>query len=784
MYMLIRNYLITALRMIRRTPLFTLINVSGLALGLACSLLMFLWIFDEISYDRFHENGNRIFRINTTWEDNPDVVWTNTPFPLAPALRETYPFIREYSRNWNYPAMLKYEQNVFFENDGMLVDPGYFRMFSYTVIKGLASDLLTDRQQIVLTESLSHTLFEGEDPIGKIVSVNEVFQLTVSGIIADPPRRSQHQFSFLASIELLPPARLSSPSMDVNSFVMADMSTNREEAQLQLQDFYKTVDSASTGLILLQPYANIHLNEGGNSGLSKYLRLFGAVALLILAVACINYMNLSTIRSVDRAREISIRKITGAGPSAIRGQFFLEPALITLAALFLAFILVELFRMPFNNLSGKNLIIDYRDPSLWMILIAIYIVTVILSGIYPAIQSSRFNPVEILSQRYKVKKGNVNLRTILVVFQFATSTILIIAAITINRQLDYINDTDAGYDKENILTMRFGPPFTADYDLIRQKILENPRIVSVTGSSLLPSDVDWQVSLDWDGNQTEENIPIRYIMVDYDFIETMGMDLLQGRSFSRDFPSDDSVAYIVNESAVKAMNMEDPIGKSVRFVHVDFPESLRNGEIIGVVEDFHSGTFHHEIPPMVLRMYRPWYQFLILKIEPVDIPSTIRYLAGLVEQLAPGYPFEYMFFEDAWSRLYQSENQMNKLIRLFAMLALAISSLGILGLSSYSALRRTKEIGVRKVNGATTLDILRFLFLDNIRYVLVAVSLALPAGWFLMNGWLRSYAYRVELSWWTFILAVLIALMISLLTTGIQVYKKATSSPLKSLRYE
>jgi ABC-type antimicrobial peptide transport system permease subunit len=783
--MLIRNYIITAWRMIRRNPLFTLINTTGLALGLACSLLIFLWIFDELGYDRFHKNGNRIFRVNSVFEENPEAIWTNSPFPLAPALRDTYPFIEEYSRKWQYPAMLNYEEVSSFENMGMLVDPGFFSMFSYPVREGGQSGLLKDRQEIVLTLSLSNRLFGSEmNPVGKTIMLNRETPLTVSAVIADPPRRSEFQFSFLASIQILPPERLESPSMDVFSYIMIDDQTPKEEAQSRLSRFYQTVDPNSTGVIRLQSFANIHLQETGKSGLSQYLRLFGGVAMLILVVACINYMNLSTIRSADRAREISVRKIMGAGPGAIRKQFYLEPALITLFALFIAFVLVELFRVPFNSLTGKYILLDYRDPNLWLALCGIYIMTVLLSGMYPAIQSGKYNPVQILSNRFIPGKGNQLLRALLLVFQFAVSTILIIAVITLTRQVNYIHHRDSGYDKENLLVVRFGPPFIEEFDLIKEKILENPRIRSVTGSSLLPSEVTWQVSLDWEGNETGELIPIKYFMVDYDFFSTMGMDLVQGRTFSREYPSDDSVAYIVNETAVREMQLEDPVGKKIRFAHPDFPESLRNGTIIGVVRDFHAGTLHQKIPSLVLRMYRPWYGFLILKIDPVEIQSTISYLGGLVDQLAPGYPFDYMFFEDSWTNQYQSEYRTNRMIRLFALLAILISSLGVLGLSSYSALRRTKEIGIRKVNGARSRDIMRILILDSVRYVFISVTIATPFGWILMNHWLRSYAYRVELSWWTFIIAALIALAIAFLSTATLAYRSAIRNPSGSLRYE
>ena len=781
---LIRNYIVTAWRMVRRNPLFTLINVSGLAIGLACSLLIFLWVFDEISYDRFHENRKRIFRLNSVFDEEPDRVWNTSPFPLAPALSDTYPFVEAYTRKWQYPAMLHYEEKSHFASGGMLVDPGFFRMFSYLVVDGRPGELLRDRQQIVLTESLSRTMFEGEDPMGKIISIDEMTHLTVMGIMADPPRNSEFQFSFLASIELLPPERLDSPSMDVYSYIMVDRQTSPEEAHDRLAGYYKTVDSTSTGRIVLQPFANIHLREAGNSGLSEYLRLFGSVAILIIVVACINYMNLSTIRSVERAREIAIRKITGASPRAIRSQFYLEPAMITLIALFLAFVLVELFRVPFNTVTGKHILIDYSDPVLWLILGGIYLVTVLLSGLYPAIQSGRYHPVRIMTDRFQGGKGSMRLRSLLVIFQFTVSTLLIIAAITMDRQLRYINQRDAGYDKENLLIVRFGPPFTEQFDLIKQKLLEIPGIVTVTGSSLLPCNVNWEVSLDWSGNKTFEQLPIKYLMVDYDFTETMGMDLVAGRSFSAMFPSDDSVAYIVNESAVKAMQLAEPVGTSITFVHPDFPEQLRKGKIIGVVRDFHAGTFHQMIPPLVIRIYRPWFNYLIVKIIPEEAPAAIAYMERLTGELAPGYPFDYTFFKDEYSELYHPERRMNTLIKLFALLAIAISSFGVLGLSSYAALRRTKEIGIRKVNGASSPAILRILIFNNTRYVFLSVLIAVPAGWLLMSRWLRSYAYQVGLSWWIFVLAGLIALIISLVATAIQVYRKATTNPVKSLRYE
>jgi putative ABC transport system permease protein len=761
-----------------------MINVSGLAIGLAGSLLMFLWIAEELSYDRFHVNSRRIFRINTVFEENPEVIWTNVPFPVAPGLAERYPFIEEYSRKWSYPAMLKYGDQQYFEYDGILVDPGFFKMFSYPILKGEGSDLLTERHQIVLTESLANRLFGDDEPVGEVISMNDDMDLTVTGIISDPPGRSQYQFSFLASIQMLPQERLTSPSFDALSFIMIAESKDLTEARHQVGNFYNEIDSTLGASILLQPYANIHLKEAGDRGLSRYLRLFGIVALLILLVASINYMNLSIVRSLERSREISIRKVLGANPGAIRNQFFLEPALITLMALFLAFSLVELFRMPFNRISGKSILIDYSDPALWVIITAVYFITVVFSGIYPAFQASRLNSIQILSKRFRSGKGSMHLRTVLVVLQFTVSTLLVIAAMTISRQLDYINNADAGYDKENILVIDFGPPFTEKLDMIRQKILEIPHIRSVTGSSLLPSNVDWQVTLDWEGNQEGEPIPIKYLMVDYDFFLTFGMELVAGRTFSREFPSDDSIAYILNETAVNAMNLEEPVGKSIRFRHADFPEGLRKGTVIGVVEDFHAGSFHQEIPAMAIRIYRPWLNYLILRMDPVDVSSTVSFLGKLVDQVAPDYPFTYSFFSDTWTTMYQSEDLMNRLIRIFAILTLVISFLGIIGLSSYSAQRRTKEIGVRKVNGARSTDILRFLILDNLRYVIIAIVIALPVGWLIMDRWLRGYAYRVGLSAWDFILAALIAIIISLLTTVIQVYKKAVISPVKSLRYE
>ena len=782
--MLIRNYFIIALRMIRRNPLFSFINIGGLALGLACSLLIFFWIVDELSYDKYHENGKRIYRINTIFTESPDDIWTTSPFPLAPALVESYPFLESYSRKWQFPSMLRYEKIHHFENDGMLVDPGFFKMFSHTVIQGDLSAFLKEKDQIIITESLAHILFGGEDPMGKVIQVGEQYDLVVSGVLADPPKRSEIPFSFLASIDLLPDERLNSYSLDAYSFIMTDAQISMESAENQIRSYYRNIDSTWSATIHLQPYTRIHLNEFGDTGLSRYIRIFGIIAFLILVIACVNYMNLSTARSAERAREIGIRQMIGAGSGAIRRQFYLETALITFFALFLSFILVELLRIPFNNITGKSLSLNYGDPSLWLILFSVFFFTVSVSGMYPAILSSRMNPIEVLKQKGLKTFGNMGFRAILVVFQFTISSVLIIWTIAIKKQMDFIFQTDPGYRKENLVTLRFGPPFTDKFDLIKQQVLNHPNIIRMTGASLLPANVNWQVSADWEGNESGTTIPIYYIMADYDFLETMEMDLVAGRTFSYNYPSDDSIAYIINEAAVRAMELDDPVGTSILFNHPDFPERFRQGTIIGVVKDFHFSTFHQEIKPLVIRIYRPWYGYLIAEIAASDRAGTIRYLDQLIDRLAPGYPFEYQFFEDFYYQLYRSENQMNHLISVFALLAIVISALGIFGLTSFSNDRKTKEIGIRKVNGAQIIQILWFLLRSNMKFVMMALVFAIPVGWYLTHRWLKGFAYKAGLSWWIFVLAGLIIACITLLTIGIQIYKTARRSPAQSLRYE
>ena len=781
-----RNFLTAYFRVIMRKSFFTLINILGLALGLAFALLIFFWIIDELQYDRFHSNRDRIYRVNTVFEQNPEVYWTNSPFPLGSALVSTYPFINEYTRIWEFPAMLEYESVSHFESGGMLVDPGFFQMFSYPVIKGSIPDFSKDKQSVLITESLSTMLFGQDDPIGKVIKVKDEYLLIVSGVLSNPPRKSQQQFSFLASVELLPSGRLTSGSFDVPLYIMRDTRVTIENAQSQLKDFYKNLDSNSTAEIVLQPYLDIHLNETVSSGISKSLRLFGAVAVMLIIIACINYMNLGIIRLIDRSREVALRKIAGASSKIIRRQFLMETSLTTVIALFIAIVLVELLITPFNNLTGRSLQIDYGDFIIWLVLIAVFIVTVGLSGIYPAFISAKFNPIEILYNRFRLGKGNLNLRTLLVIIQFTISTILIIAAITVNRQMRFIYNSDLGYEMENRLTvnMGFDSPLIGNYDALKQLLLNNPSITSVSASSLLPTNVNWQVRLDWEENETGELLPVRYLMVDYDFIETMGMDLSTGRSFSKKQPSDDSISYMVNEAAIKAMGISEPIDHTIYFAHQDFPERLRRGKIIGVVKDFHSGSFYRSVTPLVMRVYKPWFSYIILRISPINMSETVQYVKDVFEEMATGYPFEFLFFEDAWRGLYHEENQMNKLIQIFALLAIIISILGMIGLSSYSIQKRIKEVGIRKINGASSEGVYYFLIVKNIKYVFISIAIATPIGGFLMRKWLIEYAYKIDLSVWIFIAAAIITLIISLLTLIILVTKLANQSPLKHLGNE
>ena len=779
-----KNYLLTAIRNILRNRAFSIINIAGLSIGIACVILIMLWVKDEVSYDRFHKNGSRIFRVITKFRTDAGNIWTTSPFPLGSYMADKYPDVDTYTRYYDIGSLVKYEDKVFYENYFKLVDQSFLEMFSFEFIKGNKEEALKSKNSVVITESIARKYFGESDPVGKVLTINKSEFLTVTGVMLNPPGNTIFRFSMLANMDHIPDERLRSWAFDTKTFIQLKEGVSKTEFQTKIDSLYRTVIPNSSAIPCLQNIKDVYLNESGKPGRLVFVKVFSVTAMIILLLACINYMNLNTARSMRRSKEIGLRKVTGAGKSKIVLQFIGESLLLTLISMIIAMVLVELSRPAFNDLVAKDLHLNYGDPLFILGMFLILIITGFVSGLYPAVVLSSFSPIKTLKGEITTGKPGKNFINTLVVFQFTIAVILIIITMIIAKQIRYMNNKDLGLNKDNILVIPVIPDLVSKFDAIKNEILLNPSVVSVTGAYNLPTDHNSYVRLGWEGNEGDQGIGVFYNMTDYDFVETMGMEMVAGRSFSRDFADDDSISYIINESAQKAMNIMDPIGLPVEFVHPYFPERLRKGIIIGVVKDFHLRPLREKVVPFVMRMYRPWYNFVLIKYNTGNIKELVNSLEGIAKKYAPGYQFSYSLFDQEIKDLYMIEYKVGKIISYFTILSIVISCLGLLGLTIHELEQKTKEIGIRKVNGASTKSLIFYFSISFSRRILLSFFFAGIFARIITDKILQQYAYRTEVTIWLFLVAFAIALLIALLTIISQTYLTAAKNPVESLRYE
>ncbi|MCI0496318.1 FtsX-like permease family protein, partial [candidate division KSB1 bacterium] len=531
--------------------------------------------------------------------------------------------------------------------------------------------------------------------------------------------------------------------------------------------------------LTLQPLKNIHLYtiDGKPAGM-KYVYFFSAIAIFILAIACINFINLSTARSEKRAKEVGLRKVVGADRSQLIKQFFGESIVFTLIALVLALILIEIFQTAFNNITGKNFMITNMSGKSFFGIILITIFTGLISGSYPALFLSSFQPVAVLKGTLGARFRNKSFRTILVIVQFALSTMLLIGTGVIYHQLQYVQNKDLGYNKENVLFFRMNRDIQENYDVLRNELLQHQDIVGISRASALPTET-WAImrGITWEGKESSAGAAFGFAAIDHDYIETLNLEMAQGRNFSIKFPID-TANFIFNEKAINVMGMTDPVGKLFAL------DEESRGTIVGVVKDFHFLPLTYAIEPLILLLAPDYYRFVLVKIRPHDIKETIRLVEAAWKKLAPEYPFEYHFLDERFEENYREELRAGKIFQHFVMIAILISCLGLLGLASFTAEQKTKEIGIRKILGASIPGILILLLKEFTRWIILSNIIAWPIAYFAMNNWLQHFAYRIDISWWMFIAAGSVALLIAFLTVSYQTFKAAMANPVESLKYE
>ncbi len=785
-FTMFKNYFKVAVRNLRKHSGYSFINLSGLAIGLACFMLIFLWIRNELSYDKFHENGDRIYRLNTANINDSGSINNASSYALGPALIEKYPEIEEHSRVWYWHfGIVKYKDKSFYEKKFYLADPSFFSMFTFTFLKGSPETSLNGLNSIVLTEETAARYFGIEDPVGKTLRFNDTNDFTVTGIIKNVPRNSHMQFDMISRVEHLGRQRLESWENTGASYVLLNKNADKVSMNKKLERFFiDYVNPESIRKPYLQNMTEIHLNKLGRPDGIRYIYIFSVVAIFILTIACINFMNLTTAKAGGRAKEVGMRKVVGAGRADLIKQFFGESVLLAAFASVIAFGIV-LFTLPwFNTLTGKELnLFDKSNYSFFLIAAGAALLTGLISGSYPALLLSSFQPVKIIKGIRPNGSKSYPFRKILVIFQFSISIFLIITTSIVYNQLDFIQNKDIGYNRNNIVTIRMNSELSSNYETYKNELLKNTDIVNVTASASKPVNVGQGIAINWEGNENPDPVGMRYTMADYDYFKTFDMKIVKGRSFSKEFPSDETEAYIINESALEVMNLENPIGTRITFAE-GLPQYYHEGKIIGVVKDFHVRSLHEQTVPFVMRIYKPWYLFIFVKIKPGNVPETISLIKNTTWKFSSGLTFEYSFLDDAFNELYKSEMLMGKLFSVFAFLAIFIACLGLLGLASYTAEKRTKEIGIRKVLGATVSEVVLMLSKDYIKWVVFAGLIAWPSAYFIMKSWLSNFAYQTGIGILTFIFSGFITLLLALATVSFQALKAAGTNPANSLKHE
>ena len=811
---MLKNYLRIALRNLKKYKAYSLINISGLAVGIACCIAIMLYVQDELGYDKFNKHAERIYRVAfhavlpSLKEDG-----TLTPSPLGPALLAEFPQVAAYTRieGWMAPV-LRYGSKAFSEPQFLEVDSTFFDVFTVHFLGGNPKTALTQTNSVVLTESMARKYFGSADPMGKILNVDHKSDWIVTGVIKDWPENSHFKFDFLGSFYADSLSR-STIWLTNNCLTYVLLKTGTDPLSFQksmneaLMKKYVKPQMAAVGTAAapfistsgaweysLQPLTSIHLfshleYEIEPNGNISYIYVFSAIAIAILLIACINFINLATARSERRSKEIGIRKTLGSSRPQLIRQFLTESILMSLFAVVLAIGLVELFLPLFNSIAGESISLNLlRSPLVIPALMAFGIVIGVIAGIYPAFFLSSFDPIQVLKGGTTSKRRKVMLRGSLVVFQFVVSIVLFIGTFVIFNQLKYIQAKDLGFDKEQVIVIKKANDLGSRLGEFEHELLTNTSVVSVSASSAIPGSEQNQSMFWLEGSSDQTPRELHEVYCDYNFLNTCGISLAGGRFFSPEHPSD-SGAVVVNQQAEAAFGAGSLAERTLsrprpsRSPWSHFP-------VIGVVKDFNFQSLHQSVNPLLLRVLPPGYDndvpyvFVLVRVKPGDYPATISFIENTWKKYADHESIEYSFLDQDVGRMYIADQQAGKIITTFSILAIFIACLGLLGLAAFVTEQRTKEIGIRKVLGASVMEVMALLSKEFIKWVLVANVIAWPLAYYVMNNWLKNFAYKIDLSFWVFAASGLFVMIIALLTVSSHAVKAATANPVESLRYE
>ena len=789
---MLKNYLKIAFRNLVKHKVYSAINIVGLAIGMACSLLIILWVQDEKGVDAFHANKNQLYRIYMkeffSGKIN-GVIWT--PGPLAQELKRQIPEI-QYATAYEWPSDQTFavgdKVNKFSLNSA---DADFFKMFSFKLLQGTAEQALSKPNGIAISRTMAETFFGSpQAAIGQAIKYDNRRNYQVTAVFENIDARSSIKFDCLRNWEDFTSENDWAKhwdSTDPVTFFMIRADAKRENVEKKIQHFMDQFDRDGGKKVrtelAMQPFHEYYLNsnfEGAEiaGGKIENVRLFSFVAVFILLIACINFMNLATARSGQRSKEVGVRKAVGARQHSLVRQFMSEAVLIALFSVFLALLTVILLLPAFNNLTGKSIHIPFQNPLFWLVISSLAVLTGVIAGSYPAFFLSALNPIKVLKGSKALGGRSIILRKGLVVFQFSLSIMLIVGMIVVYQQLEYVQKKNLGFDRENLIYFSLEGDLIKNYDVMKEEISNISAVRSVSEMAETPSSSSFGTEgISWEGSDKNDRVRFTPMGVNYDFVKTMNISFREGRDYSKAFGYD-STGVIINEAALKAIGFKDPIGKTLNWGN-------NKAHIIGVVKDFHFQSLRTVIRPMITYLVKkPQSGNVIVRISAGKTKEALAEIEKVCKRLNPNYPFSYSFTDQEYAKYYQSEQVVSKLSSYFAFMAIFISCLGLFGLAIFSAEQRTKEIGIRKVLGASVTGIVSLLSKDYIKLLVLAIVISSPIAWYTMHQWLSDFAYRIDIQWWVFVVAGVLVAAIAMMTVGFQSIKAAVMNPVKSLKVE
>ncbi|MCW3074563.1 MAG: FtsX-like permease family protein [Flaviaesturariibacter sp.] len=805
-----KNYFKVALRNLYRYKGFSGINILGLAIGITGCLLIALFVWDELQYDKFVKDGDRIYRIyNQGVADAGSNVAAVTPPAFAPYMQQQFPEVEGTTRifMWSGKMLLENGEKRAYEEKGFIADSTFFSMFPLQFLKGDAKTALDGPTSVVLSEELAAKYFGSEDPIGKTLKLDKT-DFAVSGVVASLPEHFHLSFNYMLPFSAagIPAERMQKWGWtQFYTYVKLKQGSDVAALQNKLQEAVKKQaaddpdEGEATSLPRFQALKDIHLGsanfeyDNAKRGNESYVKGLTIIAIFVLLIACFNFINLATARSFRRAKEIGVRKVIGADRKQLIIQFTGETVLISFIAIIIGVLATLLILPSLNNFTGKAISFNpITDPLLGLLIVGVALVIGIISGIYPALVMSGFQPIKVL-KGLKPTGGSgssaATLRQSLVIVQFALSALLIVSTVIVYRQMNYLHQKDLGFSKDQIVYFNVQGKVAESPQVFKEELKRSAGVVSVTGGYGLPGDQFATDGITVPGKNGDKEQRAIHLIVDHDYIKTMGAQVIAGRDFSTQYATDVKEAFIINETAVRELGFGTPeaaVGQRLHWKqwNADSLNPYKQGKIVGVVKDFHVKSLHEKISTTVIHIYPSALAKMAVKVKAADLPATLDFIKATWNKFSPDYPLDYKFLDENFAAMYGSEDKLSALLWIFTAMAIFVGCLGLFGLAAFSAEQRVKEIGIRKVLGASVLNIVAMLSKTFLKPVAIASLISFPIAWWAMNNWLKDFEYRIAISWWVFAIAGIAALLIALITVSFQSIKAATSNPVKNLRTE